>query len=423
MLRISTIIKGDHAQQFLLKYLAETEHLLRRALQQLDAGAECQIVPAADLGVPYDVLRLAGGFATGCLIEWDCNVPVAPVDTTMNIDTSSIFWLDGDPADAFSEQAIESLRRRIERDSSYEWNLNRGNHFILLCRRDTDGRDALVLHSNEKEFKDQFNGLCPTPGNWYEDSIVTSDSERQIRLLVGQKAKLFVQLAHMLEEFNILRHRFIATMLLGDSSTTTDEHHKHHYFMPTSTSAAIGCYICEPLEEVPLFSSVGRSIAIFQPAVGGQNTVTFRSGEKKLIVPHGWGMTAHRPLAVTQTKTHLHFNGRQFCLAPSVSLLDDPDVGPRLFNGGSGDFLNTIHAHTPGIIKSNLHQIASVVVSAPTLHHKAGAFPRHAVTHFDHCLLTPLPEVKKVNSRSRMSPAECAGGCWLQSTRSTSKPA
>lgn len=356
---LAGIVENDQAQAFLLSYLAETEHIMRAALRELDPGADCQVLPAADLGVPYDVLRLAGGFATGCLVEWDCSVPVVPVDTTMNIDTSSLFWLDDDPSDAFTEQAVEDLRRKIELDSSYEWNFNRGNHFILLCRRNTDGRRALVIHSNEKEFKDQFNGLCPTPGNWYEDSIRTFGAERPIRLLVGCKATLFAQLAHMLEGFNILRHRFVATMLLNDCAPIVDEYHKHHYYMPTPTSAAIGCYICEPGEEVPVFSAVGRPIGIFRPSAGGRNRIRFHSGEEKLVVPHGWGMTVSSPLRVTHSATHLHVNGTRFDLAAGVSLLEHPDVGPRLFEGGTRRFSRTIHAHTPGDITSELHQIAS----------------------------------------------------------------
>ena len=189
--------------------------MLSRALRTLDPAAECQVVPAADLGIPYDVLRLAGGFATGCFVEWQCGTPVMPIDTTMNIDTSSLFWLDGNPEGAFTQARIEELRRQIDHESSYEWNFHRGNHFILTCRRNSDGRYGLLLHSNEKEFKDQFNGLCPTPGNWYEKSVQVFDGEPRIRLLVGRKAALFSEFAHMLEEFNILRHRFVATMLMG----------------------------------------------------------------------------------------------------------------------------------------------------------------------------------------------------------------
>ena len=72
------IVKGDHAQAFLLPYLAHTEALLRSALKELDPAADCQILPAADLGIPADVLRLAGGLATGLLRKWDCRVPGDP---------------------------------------------------------------------------------------------------------------------------------------------------------------------------------------------------------------------------------------------------------------------------------------------------------------------------------------------------------
>ncbi|MEU0108988.1 hypothetical protein ABZ313_27040 [Streptomyces sp. NPDC006251] len=353
------IVEHDRAQQFLVPHLRRTESLLRRALRTLDPRADCRLSPAADLGIPYDVLRLAGGFATGCLVEWECRVPVVPVDTTMNIDTSSVFWLDGDPAEAFTEEAVSALRGRIADDSSYEWNFDRGNHFILTGRRVSDGRYALLLHSNEKEFKDQFNGLCPTPGNWFADSVHVFEGERRIRLLIGHKAELFADLAQMLLRFNILRHRFMATMLLNGRIAVVGEYHKHHYFMPTPASAAIGCYLCEPDEEVPVFSAVGRPIAMFRPAVGGLNAVRLLAGEDRLVVPHGWGMTASRSLHITQSEDRLTLNGRAYPLAPGVSLLDHPDITPRLFAGGTREFLAAIREHTPGRLVTELVQTAS----------------------------------------------------------------
>ncbi|NKQ24139.1 hypothetical protein [Streptomyces galbus] len=367
------IVADDRAQRFLVPFLQRTEHLLRRALRTVDPQAECQVLPAADLGIPYDVLRLAGGFATGCLVDWQCRTPVVPVDTTMNIDTSSAFWLDGDPTEAFTADTVEELRRRIVEESSYEWNFNRGNHFILTCRHSADGRYALLLHSNEKEFKNQFNGLCPTPGNWYEDEIRVFDGERRIRLLVGSKAVLFSELAHMLREFNILRHRFIATMLLQGRVGIVEEYHKHHYFMPTPTSAAIGCYLCVPGEEVPVFSAVGQPIAMFRPSAGGLNSVRLSTGEERLIVPHGWGMTASRPLHITQSASRLTVNGRSYDLEPGVSLLDHPDVTPRLFTGGVQDFLVSIENHTPGELVAELTQTASYSRHGFLRHEEAGA--------------------------------------------------
>jgi hypothetical protein len=277
----------------------------------------------------------------------------------MNIDTSSIFWLDGDPGCAFTTERIEHLRRRINEDSSYEWNFDRGNHFIVTCRRDTDDQYALLLHSNEKEFKDQFNGLCPTPNNWYEKSVRVFAGERDVRLLVGDQAELFAQFAHMLQDFNILRHRFVATMLMGDRISITGEYHKHHYFMPTPTSAALGCYLCEPGEEVPVFSSVGRPIAMFRPISGGLNELRLLAGGTRLIVPHGWGMSADRPLRLTRSPHQMSLNGRRYSLAPGVSLLDHEDVTPRLFDGGTKEFLEVIRTHTPGDLVAELFQLAS----------------------------------------------------------------
>ena len=353
------IVPGDPAQTLLLPHLHETQSLFLAALRTFDPFAECQISPAADLGIPYDVLRLGGGFATGCFVEWKCRVPVVPVDTTMNIDTSSIFWLDRCPESAFNRDAIEELRRRIDFDSSYQWNFDRGNHFIVSCRRSSNGRYALLLHSNEREFKDQFNGLSPTPGNWYEDSIQTFGGNRRIRLLVGDRAVLFAQMAQMLQDFNVVRHRFIATMLLDDQVRITDEYHKHHYFMPTPSSAVIGCYLCEPGEEVPVFSSVGQPITIFRPADGGLNRVELLEGGTRLVVPHGWGMTASRALHLTQFENHLELNGQIYNLKSGVSLLDHSDVIPRVFEGGMQQFLHLIQAHTPGEPVTDLVQLAS----------------------------------------------------------------
>lgn len=359
MPQLLEIVAGDPAQALLLPHLQETQSLFLNALRTLDPLADCQVVPAADLGIPYDVLRLAGGFATGCLVEWKCRTPVIPVDTTMNIDTSSIFWLDGCIDDVFTREAVDDLRHRIDTDSSYQWNFHRGNHFITSCRHSVDGRHALLLHSNEKEFKDQFNGLCPTVGNWYEKSIRVFGEERRIRLIAGERAVLFAQMAQMLQEFNIVRHRFIATMLIGDRVRITDECHKHHYFMPTSTSAAIGCYLCEPGEEVPVFSSVGQPITIFRPADGGLNRVELLSGGTRLVVPHGWGMTASRTLRLTQSQDHLELNGQSYSLKPGVSLLDHDDIVPRLFVGGMQEFLHLIRSHTPGVPVADLVQLAS----------------------------------------------------------------
>lgn len=352
------ILADDHAHQFFSSFLNETEDMLRRALQTLDESADCAILPAADVGIPYDAMRLAGGFATGCVVSWNCSVPVIPIDTTMNIDTSSVFWLDSDPTEHFTESAIEALRTRIGTDSSYEWNFNTGNHFILHCITES-GQHALVLHSNEKEFKNQYNGLCPTAQNWYEDDVISFAGTRPIRLLVGKRAALFAAIAEMLREYNIIRHKFIAEMLVGASTAFTNELHKHHYFMPNSSTAALGCYICDPLEEVPLFSSFGQDLAIFRPTLGGQNSITLVGGDEKLIVPHGWGTTIDTSVNFHHGGRSITLNSETFRLLPGVSLLGHPEVRGRQFEGGTAEFLRLIGTHTPGHVTSALRQKAS----------------------------------------------------------------
>src|SRR5947209_1093545 len=227
----SPILAQDHAQEFLIPYLQQSELCLKAALRELDSSSDCQIVPAADLCFPHDVIRIAGGFATGCVVEWQCSVPVIPVDTTVNIDTTSVFWLSDDISQQITEDEFTLLQKRIEGESSYMWNFHKGNHFITFFRSRASGRPALVIHSNEKEFKYQFNGLMPVDGNWFMDSVRTFryGESAYMRLLIGPKAVLFAEIAIMLERYNIDRHRFVANVLLRSRCEVLEEYHKHHY--------------------------------------------------------------------------------------------------------------------------------------------------------------------------------------------------
>lgn len=354
------ILEGDHAQRFLLPHLEKTQVLFETALRTLDSRATCAITPAADLCLPHDVIRLAGGFATGCLVQWDCAVPIVPIDTTVNIDTSSIFWLDSEPT--LTGNDFDLLRRRIEGESSYEWNFHKGNHFISLCRRRSDGRHGLVIHSNEKEFKYQFNGLMPVDGNWFMDSVRTfRRGGRYLRLLVGDKAILFCQIAKLMEPYNIVRHRFIASQLLGETFDISDDFHKHHYYMPTEQSVAIGCFLCDPGETVPIFSRAGEDIHIFEPLSGGTNVVNV-DGRQALIVPHGWGKTMAGPVETVFDEYLLTINGQSFEVKPKVTLGVHPNLIVRALDPNAdsdGSLYSRMKVHTPGRVVDSLQQLAS----------------------------------------------------------------
>lgn len=354
----SFIEGGDFAQEFLIPYITETERIFRNALRTLDRSADCRIVGAADLCIPHDVIRLAGGFATGCFVEWSCDVPVIPVDTTVNIDTSSIFYIDEDLGGQFTPETFADLIEVTTSGSSYVWNFNKGNHFISLARQRSDGQLALIFHSNEKEFKYQTNGLVPVPGNWFWDDIqVFRSDDRYIRLLVGANATHFASVAKMLEEFNIQRHRFFALQLCKKVSKIVGERHDHHYFMPTPSSVAMGVYVCSPGDVVPVFSKPGGAIPMFAADGGGANSV----GEK-VLVPHGWGKTSSKPLSVSLEDGRLNVNGLRFHIAPRESLGKHPDLLLRDFSSdptAEDGFFAKVQSFCPGRVVDVFDQIVS----------------------------------------------------------------
>ena len=348
-----TPIVGDATQRTLIAHLSETEANFRHFLRSLDPSADCIITPAADISPPYDVARLQGGFTTGCLIQWDCSVPIVPVDITMNIDTTSIFNLSNDPGNILSTDAIAAVRRTIEDDSSYLWNFDRGNHFIATTKSDTEW--ALVLHSNEKEFKNQYNGLSPNHSNWYARHVKTTGGSRPLRFLIGDDAVTFHELASMLVPFNRLRHRIIAKLILGDTCSIDNEWHKEHYYMPSSSSAAIGTYVCNPNEVVLVFSALGEPLMWFEPITGGMNEIIL-DGNSKLLVPHGWGVRAAN-LGLSYKGEELLVNGRELS-NDADSLFEIIGAEQRRFESNQ-QFVETIYQHTPGRVIKQLSQVQS----------------------------------------------------------------
>lgn len=350
-------LTDDLARIGLLEHLAQTEHLLRRELRKLDSTADCEVIAAADLGIPYDAIRLSGGFATGCFVQWHCRVPVVPIDITMNIDTSSVFWVSESVIDCFTERSLLTVRKKIEVGTGYEWNLDVSNHFVVLAREQLTGRFAIIIHSNEREFKNQYNGLCPTDDNWFARDVVVSDDGR-VRLLVGRPAEIFIATAHMLEPYNIVRHRFVVHELLGGLAQIDEELHVHHYYMPSVSSAALGCYIVLPGQRVPIFSQPGKPIVMYAGYANGPNTVRVQ-GQERCIIPHGFGMGLDRPLHLIIRQDELEFQGSIYPRRPRVSLLNDPCVIKRDFPSVDA-FLDALTPLCPGEVVGTFIQVRSL---------------------------------------------------------------
>ena len=86
----------DGTQKRIIEELRITQELLCELSTKLsgrDRGVE--IVALPDLGMPNNVTRICGGFYTGALYKWEADVPFVPIDTTVNVDTVTLFELHG----------------------------------------------------------------------------------------------------------------------------------------------------------------------------------------------------------------------------------------------------------------------------------------------------------------------------------------
>jgi hypothetical protein len=306
---------NDKTQKLLLPYTKKTENLLDKIIKKYDRKGCAKIFPSADIGFPNNIQRLAGGFATGLLVVWKCGTPFVPVDTTVNVCSSSILHLDSAMfrnkklPDVFSEEIIHSIIEDSSQKAGYAFSFNSGNHFLMFCKSKERGGFYLVMHSSAKEFKDSYMGLyppnkkpLPLKNNWYSSQIHEYQDEqykkRYIRYLIDGDAKHFIELAKSLNKQNEEIHTWIFDQFIKELKLENKvEHPKiiNHYEMPTDYSVAIGTYVMEKSRfekdsnySVPIFTRNGNPIALFRPNMEKMHTVKL-AGEERFIIPHGWG--------------------------------------------------------------------------------------------------------------------------------------
>jgi hypothetical protein len=364
-------LAGDPAQKYLVKHLEATEARFSAALDELGGGS-CSIFAAADLGLPADVQRLAGGFASGCYVEWESQVDVVPIDTAAAIDISTVLLLDRLPDPILDQDLFRRAQQIVDADTSYHWNFNRGNHFIVLGVRSSDDRPVLVIHSSECEFDYDATGLLPKPGNWFWRDVQTfSSAGGYIRLLVGPRAKRFVSLSNSLVPYSQLRHEMVAEVLLAERANILGCYHKPHFYMPTATSMALGCYVCAANEEVPVFSRPGDLIDIFRCDIGGQNEIRLADGSSRYLVLHGWGRTVSRDISMAVKDGEFLFNGQRYAIAPGANIEGQPEVELRRFSrslDGTPSLFDEIRVHTPGRTVDSIRQLASYSAAGFEMH-------------------------------------------------------
>lgn len=195
---------------------------------------------------------------------------------------------------------------------------------ILGCRRNYYGRIFqkvsfteiytghyfLVLHSSAKQYKDTYLGLYPKPHNWYSNLIKTyqeKGSDRYIHYLKDDEALRFISIARSLNEQNRDIHNWFASEIFGDIKPIQQKTY-HHYGMPTDYSIAIGTYVVDERDVVPIFSREGYPIFLFRPSSNMWSIVL--EGKTKYIIPHGWGQELRYDYFAKQIQKEDFKNGK-----------------------------------------------------------------------------------------------------------------
>lgn len=279
----------DRTQAMLVDYLVETEQVLNRLLAHDHFNGHANILTNLDLGFPHDVIRLAGGFATGIAVSWYSNIPFIPIDICMNACTVSLYQLEGNDSAFFNKKSLQTWLGELS-DSSYRINFQRGNHFVSLLEDIEDKKLYLMIHSSAAEFETMFNGLYPVEGNFFhQNTKVYYANNRYVRYIDGIIAELYLKISDNLYQYNENRHDFFAAALLKNPERIIQSNHYHHYGMPTHQTALLGSHLLSKGQLAPLLTRPGMNIYLIRYIDTIDNNLRIPPYFSKFITPHGWG--------------------------------------------------------------------------------------------------------------------------------------
>lgn len=354
----------DHTQEAILPHLNVTEQLMACALEK-ENGHACNVEIAAmpDLGLANNSTRMRGGFYTGMFVKWDTDIPFVPIDATVNSCGVTVFLLNNiiEPQALF--ERIKEAKRKAEA-VGYNWNFERGNHFITLCRDDFE-KYYLVMHASADEYKKNIRGqaLYPTDLVWYHDDIkVIFDNakNRVLRYIVGKSADKFISVATGLEAINQNRMLYIADAIAGND-IKQELLYVPHYGMPSENSIAIGC--SWKSQKSILLSVPGSDMYIVRNAddrVGDNIDDNVGADKKNWLMPHGFGAQITNPVIVYQGG-ELYINRMRITCDEDVALLKEKEI--RCAKSDT----NQVHYHVDKILEAmsaritnRLHPIAMV---------------------------------------------------------------
>lgn len=288
----SRFLLDDFSQRALLPYILDTQSLLTSAIKLFDTAGEATIVPSFDLGFTYNTGRLAGGFTTGMLVDWQCKIPFVPIDMTIKECSGSIILLRdvSDPLSFFTAPRINRILEDLKKDG-YKFSFTSGNHFIMLSF-DKHQNYYIIVHSGDDSYRDNENGVYPSPHVWYTDNIrliFNSDKSRYLKYLIGEPAKKFVDLALLNRKNVSVFHRKFATRLTMGYCDIAFCNTYQHYGLYSDHTAVLGAGLVDNNCEYPIFSNEGLPIVMLKPS--SKMWAILLDGKEKYLFPHGWGQS------------------------------------------------------------------------------------------------------------------------------------
>lgn len=279
---------NDGSQKILLPYIKSTQELMNSTIQQYDKNGVANIIPSFDLGFSYNTGRIAGGFTTGMVVHWDCEVPFVPIDMTIKECSGSVVSINIDNIDFFNAERINNCLQKLN-DQGYRFNFKTGNHFISLYR-DNYRRYYLVIHSGDDSYRDADTGIYPSKEIWYKDQIKTSFDKtrsRYLNYLVDEYAERFVRIA-INKRKNIAQfHRHLSEEIVLGYGSIENLYTFQHYGFCFPNTAVLGTGLIKANEIFPIFSNEGLPIVIVKPTEKMWSVKI--NSERRFVIPHGWG--------------------------------------------------------------------------------------------------------------------------------------
>ena len=287
----SDCLLNDLTQKVLLPYIFETNNLINKAIHLYDDNGFGTIIPTFDLGFTYNTARLAGGFTTGMLVDWQSKVPFVPIDMTIKECSVSIIELGTffqEHLNGFDGKRIGNILD-VLRKKGYSYNFKTGNHFITLCT-DFNNNCYLVIHSGDDSYRDDSVGVYPSDKVWYNSLIKTlyNDSHtRYIKYLVDEPAERFIEFALSNRNNVHMFHLEFANMLY---SINCEEHFCNtyqHYGFHSEHTAVLGACLVPDNSVFPVLSNQGLPILLVRstPDMWSVEIDNVRYS----VFPHGWG--------------------------------------------------------------------------------------------------------------------------------------